>query len=73
MTSNFTVTAVWDPEAELFTTESDIPGLFVEAATFEELIDLVRALAPEVIAANVLAASAPHKVQIVTRRELAVA
>jgi len=70
MTSAFTVTAVWDPDAQVFTTESDIPGLVVEAATFEELIDLVRALAPEVIAANVPTASAPFRVQIVTRREL---
>ena len=70
MAKVFTVTAVWDPDAEVFTTVSDIPGLVVEAATFEELIDLVRALAPEVIAANVPTASAPFRVQIVTRREL---
>jgi hypothetical protein len=67
------VTAVWDPDAEVFTTESDIPGFVVEAGTFEELVDLVRSLAPEVIAANLPAASRPYKVQIVTRRELAVA
>lgn len=69
----FTVTAVWDAEAEVFTTQSDIPGLIVEASTFEELIDLVRALAPAVIAANLPSASTPYKVEIVTRRELAVA
>ncbi len=69
----FTVTAVWDAQAEVFTTQSDIPGLVVEASTFEELVDLVRALAPDIIAANVPAASTPYKVEIVTRRELAVA
>jgi hypothetical protein len=37
----------------VFTTTSDIPGLVVEAATFEEVVDLLRSLAPEVIAANV--------------------
>ena len=73
MTSAFTVTAVWDPDAQVFTTESDIPGLVVEAATFEELVDLVLSLAPEVIAANVPAAQAPYTVQIVTTRELALA
>jgi hypothetical protein len=26
MTKPFTVTAVWDPDAEVFTTKSDIPG-----------------------------------------------
>lgn len=73
MTEPFTVTAIWDPDAEVFTTESDIPGLVLEAETFEELVDLVRSLAPEVIAANVPAALPPYSVQIVTRRELAVA
>ena len=73
MAKAFTVTAVWDPDAEAFTTKSDIPGLVVEAATFEELVDLVRSLAPEVIAANVPATLPPYQVQIVTRRELAVA
>ena len=73
MTKLFTVTAIWDPDAGVFTTESDIPGLVVEAETFEEMVDLVRSLAPEVIAANVPSAPPPYSVQIVTRRELAVA
>jgi Domain of unknown function (DUF1902) len=73
MAKPFTVTAVWDQETEVFTTESDIPGLVVEAATFEELVDLVRSLAPEVIAANLPSAPTPYRVQILTRRELAVA
>ncbi len=72
MTQVFTLTAIWDPDAEAFTTQSDIPGLVVEAATFEELVELVRALAPELIAANIPTAPAPDRVQIVTRRELAV-
>jgi hypothetical protein len=57
----------------VFTTQSDIPGFVVEAATFEELVDLISSLAPEVIAANVPDAPAPYRVQIVTRRELAFA
>ena len=73
MAKAFTVTAVWDPDAGVFTTKSNIPGLVVEAATFEEVVDLVRSLAPEVIAANVPGAQAPYRVQIVTRCELAVA
>jgi hypothetical protein len=36
-----------------------IPGLVIEAATFEELVDLVQSLAPEVIAANVPGAATP--------------
>ena len=73
MARAFTVTAVWDSDAEVFTTESDIPGCVVEAGTFEELVDLVRSLAPEVVAANVPDAPTRFRVQIVTRRELAVA
>jgi hypothetical protein len=73
MAEAFTVTAVWDPDAEVFTTKSDIPGLVVEAATFKELVDLIGSLAPEVIAANVPDAPTPYRVQIVTRRELAFA
>ena len=46
MAKAFTVTAVWDPDVEVFTTQSDIPGFVVEAATFEELVDLVSSLAP---------------------------
>ena len=70
MTKAFTVTAVWDRQAEVFTTESDILGFVVEAATFEEVVDLVASLAPEAIAANVCSSMAPYRVQISTRREL---
>jgi predicted RNase H-like HicB family nuclease len=52
MSKEFTVTAMWDADAGVFTTQSDIPGLVVEAETFEEVVKLVQALAPEVIAAN---------------------
>jgi Domain of unknown function (DUF1902) len=69
----FTVTAIWDAQAGVFTTESDIPGLVVEASTFEELVDLVETLAPEVPAANLPEVAPPYKVGVETRRELAVA
>jgi hypothetical protein len=73
MAKSYTVQATWDADAGVFTTESDIPGLVVEAETFEEIVELVRALAPEVIAANLADALAPYKIEIVTRCELAVA
>jgi hypothetical protein len=38
MPRTFTVTASWDPEARVFTSQSDIPGLVVEAETYEELV-----------------------------------
>jgi hypothetical protein len=73
MHNPFIVTAIWDAKARVFTTQSDIPGLVIEADTFEELVDLVETLAPEVIAANLPDASPPYRVHIETRRELAVA
>ena len=67
------MTAIWDAEARVFATQSDIPGLAVEAATFEELASLVEALAPDFIAANLPDAPWPYEVQAETRRDLAVA
>ncbi len=73
MPRTFTVTAHWDAEAGVFTGESDIPGLVVEAETFEELVSLVESLAPEVIAANMPEVSRPFTVKVETTRDLAVA
>ena len=36
----------------MFYSQSDIPGLHIEAATFDEFVALVRDLAPEMIADN---------------------
>ncbi len=73
MKKTFTVTATWDAGARVFTSQSDIPGFVVEAETFEELVALVEALAPEVIAANIPDAPRPYTVKIETHRELAMA
>ena len=73
MTKSFLVTATWDAETQVFTSQSDIPGLVVEAETFEEFVELVRGLAPEVIAANLPSEHGPHQLRIETRFDLAVA
>ena len=73
MHNTFTVTATWDSAAGVFTSQSDLPGLVVEAVTFEEFVDLVQSLAPGVIAANLPESRGPHRIQVETRRELAVA
>lgn len=73
MQKPFHVTAFWDAQAGVFTTQSDIPGLVLEAQSFEELIGLVESLAPEIIAANVPNAKPPYQVRVDTSRELAVA
>ena len=52
MAMSFHVVALRDAEAPMPTSQSDIPGLVVEADTFEEFVALVEDLAPEVIATN---------------------
>jgi Domain of unknown function (DUF1902) len=52
MNQKFKVTAIWDPEVKVFISDSNIPGLVVEADTFEEFVSLVEALAPEMLEAN---------------------
>ena len=49
------------------------PGLVVEAKNFDELVSLVEALAPDVIAANMPDEIRPYRVHVEMRRDLAVA
>jgi hypothetical protein len=73
MPHTFKVTAVWDGDAKVFTSSSDIPGLVVEADTFEEFVALVEALAPEMLAANMPDVKRPYHFDIQSHRSLAVA
>ncbi len=52
MSPSFFVAAHWDPEAAVWTSESNIPGLVVEAADLAEFESLALALAPEMLADN---------------------
>ncbi len=49
---NFHVSALWDKEAQVFYSESDIIGLHVEAKTIDEFKEVMMALAPELIMEN---------------------
>jgi len=43
----------WDEDGQVWWAESDdIPGLVAEADTFEELVDVVHGLAPELLELN---------------------
>ena len=53
--AHYTVTAVWDPEAGLYWSQSDIVGLNVEAETLSAFVDLVETLAPELMRDNGMA------------------
>ncbi len=52
MKSSYYVKALWDPEAAVWTSESDIPGLVIEADSLAEFESLMSQLAPEMLAAN---------------------
>ncbi|XBQ15058.1 MAG: DUF1902 domain-containing protein [Oceanicaulis sp.] len=54
----FRVKALWDDEAGVYVSESDILGLHIEAATIEEFEQVMREEAPKLIVANHLSAEA---------------
>jgi hypothetical protein len=49
---NFFVKAVWDEEAKVFCSDSDIVGLHIEAETLEEFREILVDIAPELVLAN---------------------
>ena len=69
MTEHFHVQARWDPEANVWISSSNIPGLVVEADTLGEFIELVEALAPEMLADN-LGIKGPVPVEVRANRTL---
>lgn len=52
MEQTFRVKAVWDAQAEVFYSESDIEGLHIEAATLDEFEVIMLDVAPELIMVN---------------------
>jgi Domain of unknown function (DUF1902) len=48
----FYVRSVWDDEAGVFYSESDITGLHIEAQTLDEFEVLMHAFVPDLIVAN---------------------
>jgi hypothetical protein len=52
MRKTYHVQAAWDPDAQVWVSSSDIPGLVIEAATFAEFEQLVREFAPQLLAEN---------------------
>jgi len=51
------VHADWDPEAGVWATSDDVPGLATEAATLEALTHKLHTLIPELLEANRLRTS----------------
>jgi hypothetical protein len=65
----FHVTAHWDADAEVFYSETDVPGLVVETATLDEFIDLVNHFTPELLAANMPDFKGTYRIAVEARRE----
>lgn len=53
MAHAYFVKAGWDAEASVWISESNIPGLVIEAETLTEFEELMNSLAPEMLAENV--------------------
>ena len=52
MSEAFYVKAHWDAEASVWFSESNIPGLVLQADTLEEFQDLIRHFGPDLLAEN---------------------
>lgn len=65
------VEAAWDSVAQVWTvTDSEVPGLAAEAATFEDLCSRLQNLVPELLAANGHTAAAVTSIELSARRLL---
>jgi hypothetical protein len=75
MQRSYYVKAIWEPEARVWISESDVPGLVIESDTLAEFEALMMRLAPEMLAENegLHDASVAIDFQVSDRREVMVA
>lgn len=75
MKKPYFVKAKWDAEASVWISETNIPGLVIEADTLAEFETLLFDLAPQMLSANanVHGARVPFEFHASAHRELAVA
>ena len=50
--ATYHVDARWDPDAKVWSSRSDVPGLVIETATLAEFEALMRQLVPEMLSDN---------------------
>ena len=59
----------WDDEARVWVASSEaVPGLATEAAAIEELVEKLKTLIPELLAANAVPHKLPVAFELLTRR-----
>jgi predicted RNase H-like HicB family nuclease len=69
MNKPFYVHAEWDAEASVWVATSDeVPGLATEAETTEALVQKLKSLIPELLAANDQLPTEPITFELLTRR-----
>ena len=66
----FNVAVIWDDEAGVIHSRSDIPGLVIEAETFDQFVALVDQLAPVMVADNVPEAREAFTVHVSAERSM---
>lgn len=65
------IAAQWDDEAEVWiATSEDVPGLCVEASTFDELVAVATELTPELLELNHVEISGPVSLHITAERTM---
>jgi hypothetical protein len=57
MAKEYYLQAIWDPEAKVYYSKTNVPGLVVEAETLDDFIAIANELTPELLRANVPAPS----------------
>jgi hypothetical protein len=73
MHQSYYVKASWDPEASVWISETDIPGLVIEADTLAEFEAAMVELTPEMLAANQSLKNVRVSVDFTAQCEFAVA
>ena len=73
MDQSYYVKAIWDPEASVWISETDIPGLVIEADTLAEFEAAMVELTPEMLAANQCLENVRVSVDFTAQREFAIA
>ena len=52
MSETYFIRAIWDPDAKVYYSDTNVPGLVVEAESLGEFVSIAEELLPEILEAN---------------------
>lgn len=52
MSDRYFIRAIWDPEAKVYYSDSNVPGLVVESESLAEFVSIAEELLPEMLEGN---------------------